>query len=629
MENRFLFHRVNFADNELPSFNQNKAKGWYNYGEDNKYPQFLIELFNKSPKHNAIVTQKSMYLQGDSYEIKTSTTETQAQAEDCLNNINAFENYEELRNKICQDFELFNGFYLEIIWNKAKTKIAEIYHLPFQNVRKGKNQYFYSKDWNDRKEEVCEYVAFNPTTRESKSIYEFKEYRAGQGVYPLPSYIGALKYIEIDTHISDWHLNSIKTGFSAQTMISFYKGIPTPEELREINRKFKRNYTGSQKAGEIILSFNDKNDKAPTIENLQPSDFDKQFLQLNEQVQTEIFVGHRISNPVIFGISQAGTLGQRNEIIEAYELFQTAYIEPRQKEVDNAFNYVFGYMCDGASIVTTNVPPIGLDYNDLYKSGLITNEEARQELGLPALTTVKVQSNLNDAINSLSPLVANNVLSNMTINEKRQLAGLPPIQGGDALPNGQTIAQVGMSSHKLEDLVISEFAKCGIDKVNFEKLEFATAGEVAILQILNDNPGLTIGEVAKYGNLDANKLMDAVTNLIKNGDIKSDNGALTVTKSGTSTLKDNAQYQLEIRYEYGLDPAFAGENEIIPTSREFCRRMISLNKMYTRSEIDTISARVGEDVWKYRGGWYTIPGTTDHIHHCRHIWNSKVVKRKL
>ena len=573
MENRFLFHRVNFADNELPSFNQNKAKGWYNYGEDNKYPQFLIELFNKSPKHNAIVTQKSMYLQGDSYEIKTSTTETQAQAEDCLNNINAFENYEELRNKICQDFELFNGFYLEIIWNKAKTKIAEIYHLPFQNVRKGKNQYFYSKDWNDRKEEVCEYVAFNPTTRESKSIYEFKEYRAGQGIYPLPSYIGALKYIEIDTHISDWHLNSIKTGFSAQTMISFYKGIPTPEELREINRKFKRNYTGSQKAGEIILSFNDKNDKAPTIENLQPSDFDKQFLQLNEQVQTEIFVGHRISNPVIFGISQAGTLGQRNEIIEAYELFQTAYIEPRQKEVDNAFNYVFGYMCDGAKITTTNKPPLGLDYIDLFKNGIIDVNEARKELGFKDKTT--------------------------------------------------------MSSHSLEDKVISEFAKCGIDKVNFEKLEFATAGEVAILQILNDNPGLTIGEVAKYGNLDANKLMDAVTNLIKNGDIKSDNGALTVTKSGTSTLNDNAQYQLEIRYEYGLDPAFAGENEIIPTSREFCRRMISLNKMYTRSEIDTISARVGEDVWKYRGGWYTIPGTTDHIHHCRHIWNSKVVKRKL
>lgn len=573
MENRFLFHRVNFADNELPSFNQNKAKGWYNYGEDNKYPQFLIELFNKSPKHNAIVTQKSMYLQGDSYEIKTSTTETQAQAEDCLNNINAFENYEELRNKICQDFELFNGFYLEIIWNKAKTKIAEIYHLPFQNVRKGKNQYFYSKDWNDRKEEVCEYVAFNPTTRESKSIYEFKEYRAGQGVYPLPSYIGALKYIEIDTHISDWHLNSIKTGFSAQTMISFYKGIPTPEELREINRKFKRNYTGSQKAGEIILSFNDKNDKAPTIENLQPSDFDKQFLQLNEQVQTEIFVGHRISNPVIFGISQAGTLGQRNEIIEAYELFQTAYIEPRQKEVDNAFNYVFGYMCDGAKITTTNKPPLGLDYIDLFKNGIIDVNEARKELGFKDKTT--------------------------------------------------------MSTHSLEDKVISEFAKCGIDKVNFEKLEFATAGEVAILQILNDNPGLTIGEVAKYGNLDANKLMDAVTNLIKNGDIKSDNGALTVTKSGTSTLKDNAQYQLEIRYEYGLDPAFAGENEIIPTSREFCRRMISLNKMYTRSEIDTISAIVGENVWKYRGGWYTIPGTTDHIHHCRHIWNSKVVKRKL
>ena len=40
-------------------------------------------------------------------------------------------------------------------------------------------------------------------------------------------------------------------------------------------------------------------------------------------------------------------------------------------------------------------------------------------------------SKVNDAINSLSPLVANKVLENMTINEVRALASLPPIEGGD------------------------------------------------------------------------------------------------------------------------------------------------------------------------------------------------------
>ena len=261
MENKFLFQRISFSEDTLPTFKENRAKGYYTFGDNNLFPQFLIDLFNKSPKHNAIVTQKASYINGDTTEIIAPNTTAKAMAEDVLNNINAFEDYSELHNKISQDWELFNGFYLEIIWNKTKTKIVEIYHLPFQTIRKGKDKYFYSEDWGNRKCDVIEYVPFNPTTRESKSILEIKEYRAGQGCYPLPSYIGALKYVEIDTMISDWHRNSIKTGFSAQTMIQFFKGIPTPEELQAINRKFKKSYTGTENAGEIILSFNDKNDK--------------------------------------------------------------------------------------------------------------------------------------------------------------------------------------------------------------------------------------------------------------------------------------------------------------------------------------------------------------------------------
>jgi hypothetical protein len=40
-------------------------------------------------------------------------------------------------------------------------------------------------------------------------------------------------------------------------------------------------------------------------------------------------------------------------------------------------------------------------------------------------------SKTNDALNSLSPLVATKVLETMTINEIRALASLPPIEGGD------------------------------------------------------------------------------------------------------------------------------------------------------------------------------------------------------
>lgn len=576
--NRFALDRLSFAGISLPTFKENKTKGYTTFGEDNLYPQKLIDLYNKSPKHNAIVNQKASYIAGDSFELFASDTITEAKAYDRLRNINAFEDYESFNNKISQDFELFDGYYIEVIWNKAKTEIAELYHLPFQNVRLGKDCAYYSEDWSNNRESVIEYPLFNPTTRENKQVYAFKMYRAGQGKYPLPSYIGALKYIEIDVEISNYYLSNIKNGFFAQTVIQMFKGQPTPEEARMAKKRFKKNYQGAEaeESGGLIIMYNEQNEKPAEITNLQPSDFDKQFQQLNDQVQEEIFVGHRVSNPVIFGIATPGALGQRNEIIEGYELFQTSYVEPRQKIKDAAFNSVFKYMAD-AQIKTTNKPPIGQDYILLFEKGILDKNEVRKELGF------------------------------------------------------SVVEEVAMSKKQSDEDVLKMFAECGVSKDEYEvcKFEFATASETAILQILNANEGITVGEIAKYVNIDAQKVMDAITKMIDDGLINSDNGKLSTSSKGSRELAKSVDTQIELRYEYGLDAAFTGEPELIATSRDFCRQLIGLNRYYTRQEIDQISSRVDRDVWKERGGWYTIPDTEIHINHCRHAWNSKLVRKKL
>jgi predicted transcriptional regulator len=576
--NKFALDRLSFAGISLPTFKENKTKGYTTFGEDNLYPQKLIDLYNKSPKHNAIVNQKSSYIAGESFEIYADDTLNKAKAFDKLRNINAFEDYESFNTKISQDFELFDGYYIEVIWNKAKTEIAELYHLPFQNVRLSKDCAYYSEDWSNSREAVIEYPLFNPTTRENKQVYAFKMYRAGQGKYPLPSYIGALKYIEIDVEIGNYYLSNIKNGFFAQTVIQMFKGQPTPEEMRIAKRRFKKNYQGAEaeESGGLIIMYNEQNEKPAEITNLQPSDFDKQFQQLNDQVQEEIFVGHRVSTPVIFGIATPGTLGQRNEIIEGYELFQTSYIEPRQKIKDSSFNVVFQYMAD-AKIKTTNKPPIGQDYILLFEKGILDKNEVRAELGF------------------------------------------------------EILEEVAMSKKQSDEDVLNLFAECGVSKNDYElcKFEFATASETAILQILNANEGITVGEIAKYVNIDAQKVMDAITQMIDDGLINSDNGKLKTSTKGTRELSKSVDTQIELRYEYGLDAAFTGQPELIDTSRDFCRQLIGLNRYYTRTEIDTISSRVDRDVWKERGGWYTIPDTDVHINHCRHAWNSKLVRKKL
>jgi predicted transcriptional regulator len=576
-----IFQRINFHDNKLPVFKENKAKGFVTFGADNLYPDFLVELFNKSPKHNAIVSAKASYIAGIGTDVFGQNTTDIAKAEAKLKNINAYETYEELKAKIAYDAELFNGFAVEVIWNKAKTAPSEYYHIPFKDVRKGlEGEYVYCADWTDTKAEKIHYQPYNPITRESKQLYYCQFYRPGEGTYPLPDYVGALKYIEVDTEISNYYLNSIKNGFTAQTHIQLFKGIPTPEEARATARRFKENYQGTDNAGGLIIQYNDPTEKESVISNLQPSDFDKQFDLLNKTVQQEIFVAHKVNSPMLFGVRVEGQLGGRTELIEAYEMFHHAYIEPRQQKIDDVFSYLLEPIAQ-VRLETINKPPIGLDYQALFTAGIIDRNEARKELGF-------------DEIEEEETPVA--------------LSKQNPFGWDDE-----------------RDLVV--FNKYGEKAEEFEeaKFEFADAIESAILNVLKENKGLQVGDIVNITKLDAKVVADAIAKLAKAELVKSYEDGLETTPKGLEEIK-NLQTELVVRYQYGLAPGITG-GLLIDTSRKFCTDVVNSGRVYSREDINMMSAELEYDVWKRRGQWYTNPSTGITTPQCRHIWVQKLLRR--
>ena len=576
-----IFQRINFHDNVLPVFKENKAKGYVTFGADNLYPEFLIELFNKSPKHNAIVSSKASYVAGIGTKIDGQNTVDIAKAEAKCKAINAYETLDEVKGKIAYDFELFNGFALEIIWNKAKTAIAEIYHLPFKNIRKGlEGDYVYCADWTDKKAEQIHYQPFNSTTRESKSIYYCQYYRPGQGEYPLPDYVGALKYIEVDTEISNYYLNSIKNGFTAQTHIQLFKGIPTPEEARATARRFKENYQGTDNAGGLIIQYNDPQEKESVISNLQPSDFDKQFDLLNKTVQQEIFVAHKVNSPMLFGVRVEGQLGGRSEMIEAYEMFQQSYIEPRQQKIDNSLTYLFEFISP-VRLETINKPPVGIDYVALYTAGVLTQNEARKELGF----------------DEIEPTVA-------------------PVKLSAENPFGWD-----------DERDLAVVMKYGEPAENFEAMtfEFADAIEQAILNVLKENKGLQVGDIVNITKLNPQVVVDTIAKLNDAKLIKGYNEGLEVTPKGLDEIKQLTS-EIVVRYKYALAPGMTG-GMIIPGSRDFCRQIDRSNRVYSRADIDAMSAQTGIDVWSRRGGWYHDKVRDVNVPQCRHIWQQQLLRR--
>jgi hypothetical protein len=84
-----------------------------------------------------------------------------------------------------------------------------------------------------------------------------------------------------------------------------------------------------------------------------------------------------------------------------------------------------------------------------------------------------------------------------------------------------------------------------------------------------------------------------------------------------------------LKYSYEWKPSVPSSQRDTSEhpSRYFCHRMMQLNKVYSRFEIESISARLGYSVFDRRGGWWTQPNG-DHSPSCRHIWMTNVIIKK-
>ena len=188
-------------------------------------------------------------------------------------------------------------------------------------------EFWYKEDWKDNKEEAKVYTAFNPNAEsKDRQILYVKEYRPNMGIYSLPTYFGALNYIESDIEISKHVLGNAQTGFSASKLITLPNGEPSDDEKKNIEQRFTKRFSGSD-GKKFILSFVTDPQRKPIIDDLGASDITKEdFQKVDELIQTNIFSGHQITTPSIFGIATPGKLGSRSEMRDGYEIFKNTYV---------------------------------------------------------------------------------------------------------------------------------------------------------------------------------------------------------------------------------------------------------------------------------------------------------------
>ena len=445
-QSRFL--KVELSNYTSPVYLDSSQKNWVSWGTYNEYPYFLKVLKNMHPEHSAVLKGKASYVYGKGLAIDAEgSLLDSAKKELFLKSANRYQTWDEVFKATAPNYEDYNGFAWQIVWTNSGQRF-EVFNIELGNLRalKDGKKVAYCKEWMieengkfvpnaypEKDSSYKEFDLFNPNIRTGTQIFIFRKdvnnlVPYGE-MYPIPVYNGAIMEIETDIEISKLHYHHMKNGMFASSLLSFFNGEPDAKEKKAIKKMFDRTYGGTENGGTVIFSFNDKGGTAPDLKTLTQSDLDKQFELVSKRNQDKIFSAH-LTAPILFGIKTEGSLSDTSgqAIMKEWDKFVRTYIEHRQNDILDQIKYladVQGFDMDGLYVKQTQ--PVGLDFTNPNISKFLSVDEVRLGLGLDAITTTdNASSKVNDALNSMSPLVATKVLEVMTEDEIRALASLRP-----------------------------------------------------------------------------------------------------------------------------------------------------------------------------------------------------------
>ena len=651
---------MEFADSRIPLMEKKRGVDFVPFGDRNDYPTYLLWLYNKSAKHNAIINGKCVYIMGNGLMTESEPGKV------FLQKANEKQSWDQLMKLACLDIENFGGVYFQVI-----PKLAggfNVYHMSYDRIRANEDNtcFYYRKKWNNTWEQPeAEYPAFNPSSNKT-SIFYFKEYRCGKNPYALPSWVAACNWVESDIEVSRHTLTNAKTGFSASKFINFYNGEPDEDKKRKITARLENAATGAE-GKKVLIGFNNDPSKRPTIDDLGASDLTKEdFGAVDNLITNNIFSGHNITHPLLFGIQQEGKLGNASELKTAYEIFKNTYVTHKQKQIEEITAYFSGVAGVDAEYYLKDVEPVGMELDPVQFKELLPKEWILEKFGIdPA------KYGIQTAVNNVQPeMMGNETLVKLSGRQQQNLMRIVRLFSQGKLTKGQASIQLsayGFTDEQInqylgvdadpmtadeqfmddsDEFIADMFAEYGEDRANFSilksevytgqdddfQMSFAavsefTEREAKILELLKKQPDLSNVQIAEALKYDTNVVDDIVENLVKREIIKAEIvGGIPVRKI-LERLPAQTLPEIKVLYTYEKRDGVAGP-ELLKTSRPFCVKMVGLSKsrMFSRQDIQKLSERLGYSVFKRAGGYWNNNGTIEF--QCRHGWMKHVVIKK-
>ena len=583
---------------------ENRA-GWIDYGQNNLFPQHLINLYQNSPIHNALTNSIAYMIEGQG----TGTI-----LDNALQGI-AF------------DLKLQGAFVAEVIWSMDFTRVVQINHLPFENCRLAYDKeedditgIFYSKDWaNTRsKRGKPEFIpAFNPSIAQEqpRQVIYAHGMSAGSVYYPKPDYFGALNYVELSYQMGLYHVNNILNGLFPSFIINFLNGIPQKEEREAIRREWETRLSGAANAGKFLMTFNEDPTRAPQIQDFPLSDADKQYQFLSEETAKQIMVGHRVVSPLIHGIRDTTGFGSnKDEMLVGLEIFNTQVIRPYQRIIEEVFTPILG--------------DVNIEMNSVFEDGVAVDSNAPIEvIDIPSTDVTE------------TPTESSEKVSDVTYNGAQIASAL------------EIVAAVGLGTLTQEQAIVFLVQFLGLD-VDVAKSMFQTGGDAVAKLSAQKKKVVAKKKVAVAENKISKEEGEAwVAHLREKAEYIDEQEWELISDEEVTNPDGEEKYRTEfmsvrgysnpdevskeldtglykVRYYYSRNFTYK-EGEVV--TRDFCQEMVALSKegaLFRYEDIQKMEkdgvndafAPAGSNsysIWIYKGGVY-----------CRHAWFRKVFVRK-
>lgn len=367
-------HLIQLNQYERPTITEERNRNYVSIGDNNDYYQNLIDCYMDSTTNQAVINGVVNQIYGKGLDATDSNKKPDQYAQmksliknDCL-------------RKVCQDLKLLGEASFQVTY--TGNKISAITHFPRETLRAEKmndkgeiKNYYYAPDWSkvNRNSKLKKFPVFGSGAQ--NEIFIVKRYVTGFYYYSPADYNTA--YATLENEIACYLINDTQNGFSGTKVVNFNNGVPDREKQLAIKNDVMQKLTGSY-GEKVIVAFNNNAESKTTVEDIPLTDAPEHYSFLSEECKKMIMLTHRVTSPLLLGLSSAnGFSSNADEIENSSRLFNNIVIQPYQNLLIDAIDEMLAVNDISLNLYFKTIEP--LEFMDLDE---LNDEEREEQTGI-------------------------------------------------------------------------------------------------------------------------------------------------------------------------------------------------------------------------------------------------------